>query len=158
MTQCTDCEPGYYCVTVTNVATSVTTLTKTICPAGVYCDGGEALAAGTADCPIGYYCPAGTGEPLLCPPGKYCATTGLGAPTNDCDAGSYCIGGAKIAAPVDGITGKACPVGHYCPAGSAYPTACVTGYYQPDTSKTAIGDCLVCADGYQCNEPGLETY
>jgi len=46
-----------------------------------------------------------------CPAGRYCGSTGLPTWSGDCDAGYFCIGKAKIAAPVDNITGIICPIG-----------------------------------------------
>ena len=48
-----------------------------------------------------------------CPSGKYCEGTGLEIWTGDCEAGYLCIGGAKLKAPTDEITGKVCPPGKF---------------------------------------------
>jgi hypothetical protein len=74
---CKDCLPGSYCSAQGLSAVSGT------CSAGYYCKTKSTLQAPeTADvngnfgpCPTGHYCPAGTAEPIKCPPGYYNSLT-----------------------------------------------------------------------------------
>lgn len=92
-----------------------------------------------------------------CTPGKYCATSGLSAPTGDCSAGYYCKEKATTQTPTDGTTGNKCPYGHYCPAGSSAPIACPIGTYLDETQKTQLSDCKACPTGKICRDLGLNT-
>lgn len=49
---------------------------------------------------------------------------------------------------------RACPAGHYCPAGSTSPKDCVAGTYQNDT---AAADCDICPDRHYCEATATET-
>ena len=57
----------------------------------------------------------------------------------DCSPGHYCQGGAKISNPTDLATegGSTCAKNQECPAGSAAPTACKDGFYEPRTKSSA---------------------
>lgn len=50
--------------------------------------------------------------------------------------------------------GEACPVGHYCPEGSAVATACSTGTYNKKTGQTNSGACIKCESGKYQNQTG----
>jgi len=101
-------------------------------------------------CPLGTYMPSsGATECLPCPPGYYCDTQGLlEISQKTCQAGYYCSGGAKTAAPTDGTTGNACPVGRYCPEGTNRWLACADG---TTTTSTAATQCQKCPVGYTCS-------
>jgi hypothetical protein len=63
--------------------------------------------------------------------GKYCGTSGLEAPTGDCDPGFYCLEGASVPNnPTADATGGPCPIGHYCPSGTSFPLGCEPGTYR----------------------------
>ena len=63
---CSACEPGYYCK-----GTGLTAST-TKCSGGWYCVGGnKSPTPSNATCWAGYYCPLGTGTPFPCPPGRF---------------------------------------------------------------------------------------
>lgn len=47
--------------------------------------------------------------------------------------GYYCSGGTGSPMPTDGVTGDICPVGYFCPMGSAYPLLCPDGTYSNTT-------------------------
>ena len=147
------------------------------CPAGFYCDGSSPTAPEI--CPVGFYCeegtslvdspcPRGTYNPtegltaldlcLDCPPGKYCAESGLESPSGNCLAGFICEGSNVNAA--GGISGSAqasrsCPKGHYCPEGIPNAIPCPTGAYRSSVGGKAIGDCSLCPPGSYCEGVGL---
>jgi len=113
------------------------------CRKGYYCDV-EGLAEDIKDCTTGHYCPQGVSTPTRCPigtyndltngesltdckaclPGKYCSSEGLSAVAGTCAAGYFCKTKSELETPetqdVNGNFGP-CPVGHYCPAGTAEP-------------------------------------
>ena len=62
------------------------------------------------------------------------------------------MSGATVNNPTDGTTGKICPLGHFCPTGSASETPCLVGTYRDATGGKLETDCTKC-DG--CNERGL---
>lgn len=170
VSQCTNCPGGYFCGTP-----GLHTPTGK-CTEGFYCTSGAIDALATAfsvfggaggRCTPGHYCPAGSILPtacpigtyspsnasvdvsacLQCPPGKYCATTGLSAPTGLCDAGYYCVNNATSATPTDGTKGDICPQGKMCPQGSVAPLPCPAGSFQNAQQKSS---CSVCPAGYYC--------
>lgn len=51
-----------------------------------------------------------------CPPGYYCETPGLSAPTGKCAAGTLCLERATDPAPRDGLTGAYVEVEIHCSA------------------------------------------
>lgn len=111
---CPTCPAGFYC--------DSTGMTEaTICPIGNYCEIGSETPV---TCPVGTYNPVLGGTSIAthclnCPPGRYCSTKGLSAPTGDCNAGYFCLISAETNRPaaldlVSGRWGK-CTIGHYCP-------------------------------------------
>ena len=180
ITDCTDCSPGYYCVSGVPEPFD--------CPQGNYCP--QAVQAPTP-------CPAQTYNPttnqfslngcLVCPAGYLCLLTGLSSylsyPCNT--IGSYCVAGAETPTPCPPGTyglsttaasisdclicpsGSYCPgssstiitcsEGTYCPSGSAYPNLCLIGHYCP----TGSGQSITCPAGFYCpkyNITSLPTY
>eukprot|EP01029_Cantina_marsupialis_P004433 TRINITY_DN14448_c0_g2_i1.p1 TRINITY_DN14448_c0_g2~~TRINITY_DN14448_c0_g2_i1.p1 ORF type:complete len:1632 (+),score=579.25 TRINITY_DN14448_c0_g2_i1:1-4896(+) len=159
------------------------------CPKGSYCIEG---CSDPVDCPKGFYCPVGTeraneypcpigtyGDEFRfevesdckdCTGGSYCETSGLAAVTGPCSAGYFCLGGAKVAAPVEGFadgycsgtlpdgmthgTGDKCPVGHYCPEETTNPIPCPSGTFNNYSGMGALSDCKACTPGYQCPNQG----
>ncbi|XP_045076890.1 uncharacterized protein LOC121567341 isoform X2 [Coregonus clupeaformis] len=126
-----------------------------------------------------HYCPAGTGYPLLCPPGSLSSSPGLRGveecqrcpPWHFCDrpelvltldaapcsAGYVCLGGSSSAHPSDGLHGYLCPTGHRCPVGTASEVPCEPGIYSP---APGAAHCLICPNGTMCpssatQEPSL---
>lgn len=75
----------------------------------------------------------------------------------DCTAGFWCISGSSVAEPTDGITGKACPEGHYCTTGTPAPTPCPTGTMSNSTGLSNSGQCPACQGGFYCATTGLIT-
>jgi hypothetical protein len=138
------------------------------CPRGHYC-----VRRISADpCPPGYYCPPKTGADLrLCPagtynpdygiyeedqctqcdPGKYCQYPGQDNVTGDCAAGYYCKSGVDTDQPSGSHTGEGgiCPIGSYCPPGTAVPLGCPAGRY---TNVEQQSECTECKKGYYCTE------
>lgn len=108
------------------------------CPAGLACEQPALHSANysSSPCPRGYICPAGELDPLPCGAYHICPDEGMSTPlrcndtqicrdTNatqpslDCAAGSFCPTATNV---------TLCPVGHYCPLGSALPTPCTVGW------------------------------
>jgi hypothetical protein len=140
---CAICPTGHYCPDQT--------MDPFICPIGYFCTIGIQFAV---PCPIGSF-GASQGlreetECTKCFAGRYCSQKGLHEPDGLCDPGFYCIEGAFTASPIDGVTGKVCPQGHYCPMGSKYPKNCPAGTYNPSTEKSKPTDCKDCTAGYYC--------
>ena len=77
------------------------------------------------------------------------------SPVDLCQEGYYCRRRATVAAPLIGIDANICPVGHYCPTGTADAEPCPKGTYNNGTGLEAIGDCIDCTAGYYCEEVGL---
>lgn len=48
------------------------------------------------------------------------------------------------------IVGDICPLGAYCPAGSAAPYLCGAGSYLNSTGNDDMADCISCTPGYYC--------
>ncbi|XP_033122761.1 uncharacterized protein LOC117121631 [Anneissia japonica] len=139
-----------------------------ICPEGRYCIHGDKALP----CPQGYYCPEGTGyDYQMCPSGMfgsrtglvaegdctqctgghYCETPGSPEPDGNCTAGHYCTSGVDRATPTAGDghkgTGGLCPVGSFCPKGTAVPLDCPAGTY---TGSEGLSSCPSCVAGYYC--------
>jgi hypothetical protein len=149
------------------------------CRIGYYCDE-LGMSENIKDCITGHYCPQGTTDPVRCPigtyndlinggslaackdclPGKYCNAEGLSAVAGTCAAGYFCKIKSKLeaaeTADTDGNFGP-CPVGHYCPAGTAEPIKCPPGTYNPQTKKSLLTQCLDCSAGKYCAESGRST-
>ena len=68
--------------------------------------------------------------------------------------GYYCTLQASVSNPTDGTTGNICPMGHYCPEGSAMAIACDSGYFLNVTGSDDIGDCIICTGGWYCPGTG----
>jgi len=164
--ECTTCPMGQYCQNQGMTAPSGP------CSPGFFCTGGAILptpplaASYGGPCPLGHWCPEGTSVPSPCPAGQYlptmresasdacldcppgfaCNQSGLGAPSSSCSAGYYCTGKTINPTPI-GVHGDICPVGTYCPEGSAHPIGCSPGTYQNLTGQSA---CLPCPAGFFC--------
>ena len=82
--------------------------------------------------------------------GYFCEQLALLEPEGLCQAKYYCPEGATRATFLD------CPMGAYCPAGSAMPTLCPNGTYSNVTNLEAKSECTICPGGYYCETEGLE--
>ena len=117
---------------------------------GKYIGTATGLLSGATDCAQGKYCPYGSTAEIDCPTGTYTASTGMGEIQNcgPCPAGSAC--------PTAGMTGSpsACAAGHYCPEGTTNPTdyPCPPGTFTDSTSLTASSECTDCPTGKACAE------
>ncbi len=113
---CKSCPPGFMCQ-----STGLTNATN--CPLGSYCLANTKL-------PSDWPCPPGTlglapnlqsaSQCSPCPAGYYCPFAGQVTPYAMCSAGYLCLSGSVSATPTDGVTGRSCPLGQYCPSGMFY--------------------------------------
>ena len=170
VTQCLNCSGGYYC------SGAGLTMPTDVCTAGYYCISGAVTGAPTDgitgnQCPTGYYCPPGAQNPTACPPGTFnptsratnnsfclkctsghfCEGYGLSSTSGLCNASYYCTESATSFTPSDLITGGACPVGHFCSAGSSAPIPCPEGKY---INQTYSQSCNICPAGMYCTGEG----
>ena len=76
-------------------------------------------------------------------------------PVDLCEEGYYCRRYANIQAPFLGTDADICPMGHYCPTGTADPEPCPKGSFNNMTGLEAIGDCIECTAGFYCEEVGM---
>ncbi|XP_050179054.1 multiple epidermal growth factor-like domains protein 6 isoform X3 [Myiozetetes cayanensis] len=172
LSECQPCPSGFYCEEPGLSAPSGE------CWAGYYCDSqqGPVIDFTLYPCPRGFYCPPGTSrssqyscpagtfgprqklrtiqECQKCPPGKYCESPGLAAPTGDCAEGFWCKSGARVRDPQDGESGHPCPAGHYCPEGAALPLQCPPGTWAGRAGRRSLQECQPCPGGYFCNGSG----
>ncbi|XP_028563977.2 uncharacterized protein LOC114585457 [Podarcis muralis] len=150
-----ECWEGYYC---DNHQGPLSDFTLYPCPHGYYCPPGTQQSTQ-------YSCPAGTFGPRQrlkkiqecqnCPPGKFCSSPGLAAPTGDCSAGFWCKEGARTPNPTDGVSGLPCPRGHYCLSGTLVPSACPRGTWSGEEGNQNLQSCQACPGGHYCNGTGL---
>ncbi|XP_032352703.1 multiple epidermal growth factor-like domains protein 6 [Camelus ferus] len=144
------CDAGWFCVSAAWTARPFDldnyTSTNCLCPATA--TGGK--------CPAGSFCPRGSPEPMPCPPGYFCATSGLSTPSGPCQGGYFCAEGAASPAPEDGLTGGPCPPGTFCPAASCRPTPCPAGTFSSLPEQTMPSACQACPPGFYCKEAGLQ--
>lgn len=167
ITQCIQCDPGYYCETANILEPTGQ------CFAGFYCELGS-ISPNASECQQGTYCEIGSPTPsncpkgmygsapqltalsdcTFCPPGEYCDSPALTAPSGNCLPGYYCSNASEEASPVGKTYGDECPEGYYCPEASHQPSACPAGTYQPFTQRTNDSACLSCDPGKYCNATG----
>lgn len=169
ITECTDCDPGYYCDTLGRTEPTGK------CDAGYYCLLGANTAAPvngvTGDlCPRGGYCPAGSSGPTDCAPGTfnnysggktqadcapctpgyYCAGSSNPYPSGPCTAGYYCISDEveQASTPRQYETTP----GHYSVEGSKTEIPCPAGTYTLD--YVTANECDPCDPGFYCPNVG----
>ena len=77
------------------------------CPRGYVC-GKNTGDRYSEPCPPGYICPAGSGWPVMCPPGWFCEGTGKGKiESAECPEGFFCPAGTEVPSPCD--ASSVCP-------------------------------------------------
>ena len=62
--------------------------------------------------------------------------------------------GAKTSTPVEGANANICPLGHFCPLGTAEPNKCPIGTLGLATRQTMEAQCTLCPAGKYCDSPG----
>lgn len=166
LNECLPCPPGMYCELPGQANATG------LCSAGFLCTGGARFHAPneTGDtynglCPPGFYCEEGTTNGTMCPEGtlrpyhgaksrndclpctggKYCFEPGILSATDLCRAGYYCPAEEDIRYPDP--SNFQCPIGHFCPHGTANPLSCPPGTYQ---SRKQQVSCDNCPQGYYC--------
>jgi hypothetical protein len=82
-------------------------------------------------------------ECKYCPNTKWCTQ---GVVQGICDAGFWCDFGATDARD----SSKQCEIGHYCLAGTEYPTRCPKYKYSAVVQATSPSFCSQCEAGYYC--------
>ncbi|EDV28435.1 uncharacterized protein TRIADDRAFT_51343 [Trichoplax adhaerens] len=152
---CKSCPKGYFC----NSSSEITVLTDALlCPAGYYCPEGT-TRENEYPCPIGTFSDKSgvinSSSCNPCTPGYYCAELARTLPNGLCDAGYFCKQNAKSATPIQGSDANVCPVGKYCPTGSAEPINCPLGTFNALTGLTSDSECSLCTNGSYCSVPGL---
>ncbi|GKT33096.1 uncharacterized protein LOC105348209 isoform X2, partial [Aduncisulcus paluster] len=132
---CTPCDAGNFCSGVSLTTTSGT------CSSGFFCITNAITA--TPDLDV-YYETYAAG----CPSDYSClCTDGLTTDCDTCTDDSY-----KTCRANFGV----CPVGHFCEGGTAVPSACPPGTYNPSTGMKLLSDCLPCPESYYCPDSGME--
>lgn len=146
------CTAGYYCTLGAILPDPVDEVYGDDCWAGHYCEQGSSLPE---KCPSGTYLPTtgarSVGDCILCEAGKFCLEPGKTNVTGNCNPGYFCIEGANNSQPRDGKTGNICPIGSFCPEGSAFHQTCpVTSYMDQEGAE----ECYPCPERHYC--PGGE--
>ena len=138
------CQAGYYCLEGSSTATPMDGITGSSCPAGFYCPAGSSYPS---PCPVGTYNSApgmvASIDCATCPQGFYCAGLAATAITGRCSAGYFCPPGQHNGS----YSGNICPVGTFCPAGSAVPTNCPPGFYNLLQGQAS---CSLCPKAFTC--------
>ncbi|XP_051895656.1 multiple epidermal growth factor-like domains protein 11 [Pristis pectinata] len=149
---CRPCVEGYFCPSNTS------SYENNICSPGHYCPSGT----GSKDkfpCPRGTYNRQSGRISILdcvpCDAGHYCEQVGQEDVTGLCAAGYYCMRMVTTPTPNDGISGAACPPGHFCVSGATAPQPCPVGYYSNSSQNSGMEDCLPCPPGFSCDRKGL---
>ncbi|XP_070399298.1 uncharacterized protein K04H4.2-like [Nothobranchius furzeri] len=156
---CTECPAGFFCAGSVDADTGQVSGTHTpmLCPKGHYCPPGTQTG-------VAFPCPAGTfssqmgmsnnSDCELCPPGRYCSSSGLSAPSGVCSPGYLCIHGSVSAQPEEGSTGGRCSTGSYCPQGTSYMVPCPAGTFSYIDGAVSVEACQPCLPGHFCSEAG----
>nr|XP_032658239.1 laminin subunit gamma-1-like [Chelonoidis abingdonii] len=133
-----------------------------VCPAGLLCPKGQAVApdANRNACPRGYYCPRGDidSHARPCPNGTYSEQKGLGRVDECllCPAGKYCYREWREPRGIPHPTGD-CPPGYKCPPGTGFPFSfpCLPGFYWDSSAVEGGSTCKPCPAGYYCDSPAM---
>ncbi|XP_034557340.1 zonadhesin [Notolabrus celidotus] len=158
--ECVKCLAGFYCAGSMDAKSAYMSGTHTpmLCPKGHYCPPGTQSG-------VAFPCPAGAFSRQmglsnksgceLCPPGRYCSSSGLTAPTGLCSPGYLCIHGSASAQPEEGPTGGRCSSGSYCPHGTSYMVPCPAGTFSSIDGAASVEVCQPCLSGHFCADIGL---
>ncbi|KAM8927608.1 uncharacterized protein RCH25_007839 [Pelodytes ibericus] len=146
-----DCWEGYYCTAESQLPNPELHRPGSAgpCPPGHFCPHGSLVPM---PCPVGTFSPKtklqNESGCSLCPPGHYCSSPGIENPTGQCSEGFYCKSSAVSPHPPSADqSGGPCPMGHFCPAGSAAPQQCPPGTYNPIERQIV---CQPCLEGFFC--------
>ncbi len=143
------CSAGYICIENATTSMPVDGVSGFVCPAGSFCMSG---ALSPVSCPSGTWSNrTGLGsmdECEICPPGRFCPTSGMTQPGPLCTAGYYCPGGRDEPSN----SSLLCSAGYYCPMGSGVSTqvACPAGTFRGAVGGASVVDCAVCPAGMVC--------
>ena len=90
-----------------------------------------------------------------CQLGQWSPETGL-VPGDFSGCGYLCAAGSvgTTSSHVTPTCGGACPVGHFCPAGTVNPTMCNAGFRMPVTGAASADSCIPCSPGSHQPNPG----
>ena len=100
-------------------------------------------------------------ECLSCPPGKYCAGSGISSfpssQSGNCDPGFFCRLGVNTPRPSQNFTGigGVCPPGAYCLEGTSDPIGCPNGTFSNVSQLEDATQCTPCSDGHYCEQSNL---
>ncbi|XP_070551430.1 uncharacterized protein [Ptychodera flava] len=150
--ECTQCDPGYYCSETGAVNTTGP------CAEGYYCELGVDTPSPYNNntgyggpCTEGTYCPLGSAYPIGCPAGTYNDRI-IQSECEDCPAGYYCLANFTT------YLNTPCLRGFYCPQSTEYPTQypCPAGTYNNRSLGNDAFDCLPCQFGKYCEGDGLD--
>lgn len=160
-TDCTDCDPGYFCPPASTQQYS--------CPEGTYltvgpgevitdclsCTEGHYCGLpNTVDpvlCGAGYYCNEGATAQLDCEPGYYCSDDDMNYDDmllKYCPAGYLCPSGVSSDLSTGLVTTYDCVEGYYCLQSALFSLPCRPGTYLDITRGESLDDCLIGDAGY----------
>ena len=135
---CIDCTAGSYC------ETEGLSEPTGLCNAGFYCPSGS-ISATEISCLEGFYCDEGSASPKGCNDGTYQPSEGQSTCIS-CPERFYCFKNDTSLA----MEPIACPIGSYCPSGTAIPIPCPSGYYGNSESLASADECTLCPSGKYC--------
>jgi hypothetical protein len=135
----TPCPPGTY----SNETALYTREQCRPCKAGHLCDDQAISNISAHVCPPGHFCPHASAEPIECPAGTYYNASKTGTRvliifdmlTRSQSEVEVQYQGPGAEELLDCVV---CPVGSYCPTGTADPLACFNGTYCPEGSPTFL--------------------
>ncbi|XP_067826822.1 delta-like protein 4 [Heptranchias perlo] len=159
---CTACEPGYYCADPAE---------PKLCPQGFYSHGSSASCL---PCHAGYVCRPGSKSPNpaenICSLGRYCSGKNeYVCPKGTCNphSGSRSFSDGCMPCPCgyycdeEGLSDckkNPCPPGFFCPLGTRnygdFP--CPAGTYNNQTAAATQEQCLPCPAGWLCRQSTVD--
>ncbi len=134
------CDAGFYGDSLGQTAPDCTGP----CSGGFFCNAGSTSATQNP-CETGNFCPIGSSGPTICPAGSYCPGQETELPI-PCPEGTF----GNETGLEDATCSGNCSLGALCPEGSTTnETLCPIGFYCP------IGSAIFCPGGTFGNETGL---